>query len=246
MTSTFIDRVYVDDAINAVAPDEAAWALTDEEAEALQARGDYFAAGMLRGAGVSVPMRHARGIASFLARCELPPYDGRRLYPAGGTVWREATPQAVRHFYVQVETNPALAQEREANAATPVEREAYRKVLRFCEAYPKAGGWTHSIINFGRVLAEGLDAYAERIGQRLAATDDPAKQELYRALLVVVEAIDAYRARLADFLERLSFADPEQERNRQRLAAAYRDRLPMRPARGFFRGDGGDHFSLRH
>ncbi|MHB0938979.1 MAG: pyruvate formate lyase family protein [Armatimonadota bacterium] len=215
-------------------PDETAWALTDEEAQALQVRGDFFAAGALRGTGVSVPMRHARGIANFLAHCELLPYDGQRLYPAGGTIWREAEPQTVRHFYVQVETNPGLAEQREANAASPVEREAYRKVCRFCADYPKAGGYTHSIINFGRVLAEGLDAYAERIGQRLAATEDAEQQELYRALLVVVEAVDAYRARLADYLEGLSSADPERERNRQRLAAAYCDRLPMRQARGFF------------
>jgi len=233
MTSTLIGRVFVDDTVDATTPDETAWALTDEEARALEARGDYFAAGALHGVG-SPAMRHARGIANFLAHCELLPYAGQRLYPAGGTIWREAVPQSVRHFYVQIETNPALAQEREAGAASPVEREAYRKVLRFCEDYPKAGGYTHSIINFGRVLAEGLDAYAARIRQQLAATGDAEKQELYQALLVVVEAIDAYRARVAEYLESLAFDDPEQERNRQRLAAAYRDHLPMRPARGFF------------
>ena len=234
MTSTLIGRVFVGDEVGTTVPDETVWALTDEEAEALQARGDFFAAGMLSGAGVSVAMRHARGIANFLAQCELLSYDGQRLYPAGGTIWREAAPQTVRHFYVQLQTDPALAGQRQADASSPVEREAYRKVLRFCEDYPKAGGWTHSIINFGRVLAEGLDAYAARIQTHLKATADPEKQELYRALLVVVEAIDAYRARLAEYLEGLAFDDPEKERNRQRLAAAYRDRLPLLPAGSFF------------
>jgi formate C-acetyltransferase len=234
MTSTFIGRVSVDDEIGSAPPDDAAWALTDEEARALEARGDYFAAGILRGAGVSIPMRHARGIANFLTHCELPPYDGRRLYPAGGSIWREAVPQTIRHFYVQIETDPALAEQREAGAASSEEREAYRKVLRFCADYPKAGGYTHSIINFGRVLAEGLDAYAERIRRLLAETEDAETQELYCALLVVVEAIDRYRERCADFLEGPTFDDPARESNRQRLAAAYRTRLPMRPADGFF------------
>jgi len=43
------------------------WALTEDEARALEAHEQYFAAGFLRGDGVSVAMRHARGIASLAA-----------------------------------------------------------------------------------------------------------------------------------------------------------------------------------
>ncbi|UCH33352.1 MAG: hypothetical protein JSV65_12300 [Armatimonadota bacterium] len=212
------------------------WVVSPDEARALEAHGQHFAAGFLAGGDVSIPMRHARGIANYLGKCELPTYRGEPLYPANRSIWTDPAPQLLWHHYVALDAtfNSGLASEKAAAAAGPVERSAFEKAQRFCESYPRGGGYTHSIINFGRALSEGLDAYEARIRERLAAGEDAEKQELHRALLLVLEAVDRYRERVAGYLAECSFSDHTQERNRQRLAAAYDSRLPMRPARGFF------------
>jgi pyruvate-formate lyase len=217
-------------------PAVADWALAPEEADALEKHEQFFAAGFMRGEGVSISMRHAQGIANYLDKCDLPPYDGEPLYPCERSIWTQSTAQVFWHHYVALDLTFSgdLAAEKASSAADPVERSAWEKARRCCDSYPRGGGYTHSIINFGRALSEGLDAYEARVRSCLAATDDPGKQDLYRALLVVLAAVDRYRERIARYLDGLSFPDPERERNRARLAAAYADRLPMRPARGFY------------
>jgi len=214
----------------------APWALTPDEARALEAHGQYFASGFLCGDRLSIPMRHARGIANYLDKCDLPPYEGELLYPTERSIWAAAGPQLFWHHYVALDLtfDPSLAAQKAAAAADPVERRAFEKAQRFCETYPRGGGYTHSIINFGRALREGLDGYEARVRRHLAAADDPDKQELYCALLIVLAAIDRYRERIADHLVSCSFSDPTRESNRRSLADAYHSRLPMRPAQGFF------------
>lgn len=212
------------------------WALTPDEARALETHEQHFAAGFLLGDDVSVAMRHARGIANYLDHCELPQYQGEVLYPARRSIWAQQTAQVFWHHYVALDLtlNPGLAAEKAAGAGDAVERTAWEKTRRFCQSYPRGGGYTHSIINFGRALREGLDAYQARVRGRLDAAADPEQQELYRSLLVVLAAVDRFRERVADYLAQSSFAEPAQEGNRGRLVEAYRSRLPMRPARGFF------------
>jgi len=213
------------------------WALTEEEAQALEADGEYFTAGLLRGEDVSIPMRNARAIIAHLERCDLPPYDGESLYPAKRTIWTiPGEQQVIWHHYMAVDLtmNGTLAAEKAAAAASAPEREAFEKVARFCLTFPRGRGSTHSIINFERALNKGLDAYDKRVRDRLSATSDPDKRELYGALLVVLEGIDRFRERVAGYLSGLSFSDPAREANRQRLVEAYQSRLPMRPAGGFF------------
>lgn len=212
------------------------WGLTEEEKQALDDAGEWFAAGFLDGIDISIPMRHARAIANYLAHCPLISYDGARLYPTGADIWKQADPAILWHMYVTLDYGWNLSRAEELGASTnnPDLRSACEKAQRAAAAIPPAGGWTHSIINFGRVLGEGLDTTYKRICARLATTRDTEKGELYHALLVVVEAIDGYRGRLADYLASLTFDNPGKERNRQRLLAAYADRVPMRPARTFF------------
>jgi len=211
------------------------WAVTPEEAAALVAAGEFFAAGFLAGEGVSIPMRMARGIASHLVHCPLPPYSGELLYPAGREIWL-AGGYALAHHYVALDLgmNTDLARRKAETAPNPTARAALEKVAAFCDGYPKGGGYTHSIPNYGRVLAEGLAGYAERIRARLQDEQESDRRSFLEALLVVVEGADTLRQRMAEHLGRLSFADSEQDANRRRLAAAYAGGLPMRPARGFF------------
>lgn len=218
------------------------WAVTPEEAAVLDRAGERFAAGFLLGAGVSAEMRHARGIAAHLERAPLRPWRGEALMPAGGSIWAPMADEEGRALppvldltasYVAIDLcmNAGLARERAA-AAPSAERAAHEKLALFCESWPRGGGYTHSIVHFGRALAEGLDAYAARVLRRMDA--EPGAAELYRALLVVIDAIDAYRGRLADQLRTGRRGDAECERRRARLLAALETRLPMRPAGSFF------------
>jgi trans-4-hydroxy-L-proline dehydratase len=212
------------------------WGLSEDEARVLEEHGQHFTAGLMLGQEASIPMRFAHGIRSHLEKSNLWPYHGEMLYPSGGTIWADpVNPPLMYMQYVDImySINIPLVDECIENSASEVERRAFEKVKLLFDTFPKSGGWTHSIIEFGRVLSEGLESYRNRINMQLSSTEDVDKQELYRALLIVVDAIDCYRMRIADYLNGLSFAEPELERNWQRLAEAYRSGLPMRPADGF-------------
>lgn len=211
------------------------WALTDEEAAILESRGQFYAAAFMRGTDVSPYMRFVRAIANHLANCTLHGYDGEPIYAVRGFVWLPPdVPQVLWNMYVDLGRIPELADQFIAQAATPEERRAFEKAKLCCETYPVGGGYTHSIVNYGRALAEGLDSYRERVTEHLASTRDVGKAEMCRSLLLLIDAIDAFRTRVADYLDGLSFDDPTKEANRKRLVDAYRSGLPMRPARGMF------------
>ncbi|HEX2950000.1 MAG TPA: pyruvate formate lyase family protein [Armatimonadota bacterium] len=217
------------------------WAITTEEAVCLTARGEYFAAGFLLGQEQSISMRYANGVAEYLTHCPLLPYHGELLYPAGGSIWTTNLTERgpvfdLRSFYVALDNvmNPTIAEKYATEATSPVEQSAYEKIAKFCQLYPKGGGWTHSIVNFGRVLREGLDYYRLRIQRQLTQARNEDTQEFYRALLVIIQAIDTYRQRVGEYLAGFLFTEATAENNRLRLVQAYQDRLAMHPAHNFF------------
>ncbi len=219
-----------------IRPDAGKWGLTKAEAEALIKAGENYAAGFLLGKKGSVAERHAQGIASALAHLPLPAYDGEPLWPGRGPLWITAPPTAFWNMYVAVDLamDAGIAARKAEEATDPVTCRALGKLQRFLETYPRGGGYTHSIVHFDRVLAEGLDSYIARLEAKLAVGADEGRMDFWRALLVVVEAFDAYRKRVADYLMALTFDDPEKEANRARLAEVFQNRLAMKPAESFF------------
>lgn len=215
--------------------DASAWVLTNTEADAFNASGEYFAAGFMNGDDVSIPMRHANGIANYLAHCTLPTYAGEALYPAKRPIWSDEHNPVLWHNYVALDLimYPASAAQRAEQASSKPLQQAYLKMQRLFESYPKGGGYTHSIINFGRVLKEGLASYQFRIYGKMASAS-AQQAELYQALLVVLDAIDGFRMRIAQHLAGLHFDVPVAEANRNRLMDAFGSGLPTRSANGFF------------
>ncbi len=215
--------------------DASAWILTPAETDAFIACGEYFAAGFMSGDEVSIPMRHAHGIASYLSQCTLPEYSGEPLYPAKRQIWADEHNPVFWHHYVALDLimYPAVAASRAEQANSKPLQQAYRKMQTLFETYPKGGGYTHSIINYGRVQNEGLVSTLFRIQDKMASASAP-QTELYEALLVVLEAIDGFRMRIARYLASLSFDDPQSESNRKRLQDAFGSGLPTRRANGFF------------
>lgn len=235
----------------------APWTLTAAEAEALDHAGERFAAGFLsplpaggshcRSITEEAVLRHAMGIRRHLQGCALRPYAGEPLYPAGGSIWspdREilgdpTLPEPVLNltaYYVSLDIclNADAARRRAGMAKEGDERSAFEKLAAFCDGMPRGGGWTHSIIHFERVLAEGLEVYEARVRRHAAEADDPGQRNLYEALLIVLQAFRDYRDRVAELLRHARSASPEAERNRLRLLEAYAAGIPFRAPAAFF------------
>ncbi|MHB1456990.1 MAG: pyruvate formate lyase family protein [Armatimonadota bacterium] len=211
------------------------WAIDDTEAAILESRGQYYAAGFLRRFDISPCMRFVHAIENHLRHCSLHAYDGELLYPAKGFIWLSPDPpQVLWNFYVDLGRNPSIADQYIADASTIEERRAFEKARLCCVTYPVGGGYTHSIPNYGRVLAEGLDSYRDRILLHMADTDDPEKIDMYESLLLLIDAIDMFRMRIVDFLEAYRFDDPQKEFNRKMLIEVYRSGIPMRPAQSMY------------
>ena len=195
--------------------------------------GEFFAAGFAEFPAAPVITKAAHGIRNYLSRCPLPPYNGELLYPCGGPIW--AAGQIVWHFYVNLGYDRSrLAAKREA-AKTPEQREALAALEAFWNTYPPAGGYTHSIINFGRVLTEGLDDYARRIAtglDRARKVEAPDRIVFYQGLEIVLHGVRRFVERIREMLAAVSFSEPEKERNRQGFLSALTV-VPFKPATGF-------------
>ncbi len=195
------------------------------------AMGEYFAAGFAQRPDAPVIAKVARGIQNYLSRCSLPPYDGELLYPCGGPIWNGG--QSVWNFYVHLAYDKNRLAAKKDAARTADEREALTDLEAFWNAYPPAGGWTHSIINYGRVLREGLDDY----GRRIAAGLDHARRGAERERLVFYEGLQTTLAGIRRFIERIcemlaskTFTEPDKERNRRHVLDAL-SHAPLRAAR---------------
>lgn len=211
-----------------------------EIAEHLLAAGELFAAGWMAVPEAPPVVRFAHGLAAHLRNVELSPYRGTRLYPVGPEGTGDllyAVPGATTGFhYSQGFCYDVEGIRRKAAACPePAQAAALEALAQAVDGYPRVGGYTHSIPNYGRVLAEGLEGYRERI---LAAQAQPATAQeadraaLYEALLLLLDAIRDYHTRVLEWLENSPQDTPEGEAHRRRLLAAYAQ-VPFQPARNF-------------
>ncbi len=211
-----------------------------EITDRLLAAGELFAAGWMAAPEAPPVIRFAQGLATHLRNVELSPYRGTRLYPVGPEGTGDllyAVPGATTGFHYALGFcyDVEAIRRKAAECADPGQAAALEALAQAVDGYPRVGGYTHSIPNYGRLLAEGLYGYRERIlaAQAVPATaQDPARAALYEALLLLLDAIRDYHVRVAELLENSPQDAPEAEANRRRLLAAYAQ-VPFRPARDF-------------
>ncbi len=224
---------------------------SDEIAEALTRAGELFAAGWLAAEGQAPMRRFAHGLAWHLRHVELSPYRGTSLYPVGPEASGDllySVPGATTgfHYCLGLVYDVVAIRRKAGEREDPREAAALEALAEAVDGYPPVRGWTHSIPNYGRVLREGLDGYRERVlrAQAQPATErEPERAELYEALLVLLDGIAAYHARVVELLEASPQATAEGEANRARLLAAYAQ-VPFRPARTCFEAMVGTCFVL--
>jgi len=222
--------------------------------EHLHAVGEHLAAGFLELGGSSPLRRMSRALRRQLERAELPRWQGETLYPTGPFSWygggssRPAPAISFSYSHSMV-IQRGLLQERAAQGEPP-SRATYAALLNLLGNYPQVGdpidpdiclggrNYTHSILNYGRIIREGWQGYAERINDGLARAQACAAQErvqFYTALEDLLAGLRAAHARALDALLRAKPTDDQSRRVWSRLVEAL-EWVPWHPARSFYEG----------
>jgi formate C-acetyltransferase len=220
--------------------------MSDRLYKFLADRGEYYAMGWWEMRDAPPVCRMGRALRRHLERCDLAPHIGEPLYPAGRySLWDQGA--AARFHYSFPFNFDALRWEGHVQGcAAPDLREQLSCMGQALASYPLfteitppefrlgGNGYTHSIIHYERVIAEGLDRYVERVeAQTVAAANEKGeKLVLYRALGDVLAGIRAYHTRLVAHLETELSSSSDAH---VRLLNALR-RVPWQPARNFYEG----------
>ena len=194
------------------------------EAELLLKFGEVFAAGLFEDRKASYNTRFARAVKRHLEYAE-PVCANTKLYPAGNkTPWSLIPEQKIRYNYSYSLGGGGLAEylpqcdDSEEKIFENIIKEL--KTIQDIPIPPQfrigGAGYTHSIINYERILKEGLSAYKKRIEEKLNSCT-AEKQDYYQALNEVLDAIILFHGKV---LKKTGIKAFEQ--------------VPLKPARSFY------------
>lgn len=238
------------DVVRFALPD--AW--PESETERLIECGEYLAAGFLGITGTPL-RRMAHGWRCQLEKADLPQWHGEALYPAGRYSWF-AQDSAIAFDYSYSMTVNRSELVRRQSQGTKEQRYVYTILDKALGSYPRTtdildpdltlGGnnYTHSILNYGRVVREGLEGYAQRVREHLLDalnSDDSEQVDFYQALEEVLAGIRAAHQRALAALEAAKPHEEEQQTTWQRLRDAL-CQAPWKPARSFYEALVGVNF----
>ncbi|NLN02769.1 MAG: hypothetical protein GX174_12830 [Lentisphaerae bacterium] len=154
----------------------------------LRQAGEVYAAALLENPERSPLWRYSRATAEFFKIATLPRYDGGRLYPCGHS-FSISSPQAVKpEFSYTWSLETEKLRQRVPEAVAPLQAEKARVAPINTPHTIGGAGYTHSFINFRRILADGLDGYRARVAA-LPAGDFRAAMEM------LLEGIEVLRQR---------------------------------------------------
>ena len=135
--------------------------------------------------------RYANAAKRFWELADIMPYDGGALYPCGRCMGKDNFDKAVRpDFSYTLFVDWNLLKEKADAECYEAFRAEYGKVSGFPTPHTIGGaGYTHSFINYSRILEDGICGYRRRV-EALEAGD------FREGLLLVLEGIEIYRQRL--------------------------------------------------
>lgn len=212
----------------------------------LYTAGEYLAAGFLELANGTPLRRMARALRRQLEWARLPGWRGEALYPSGAFSWY-AQGSAIFFSY----SHSLVVDRKELlRRATGDHQQAYVELYEHLSDYYQVGepidpdlslggrNYTHSILNYGRIVREGLIEYERRIEAGLAkavSRGDDERADFYAALADLMAGIRAVHSRCLQELERLKPSEdallPVWERLFEALC-----HVPWHPARTFYEG----------
>jgi len=170
----------------------------DELYQSLRASGEYFAAELLRNADRSPLYRYSCAVSEYLKHAALTPYDGGKLYPCGKSIYanRENAAIAVKPEYsYTVRFDLDAIRSRIPEAYDALHHELCGLVAPIQTPHTVGGaGYTHSFINYRRILKEGLSGYRVR-------TENLPSGDFKESMLILLDAIENYRLRCISHLK---------------------------------------------
>ena len=153
--------------------------------------GEYFAAELVDNTDRTPLYRYARAQASYLAHAEMTPYDGGMLYPSGKCMNKNEQNGhiAVKPDFSYTYTADLGRLAQRFPAAAQMLSDEFSKVAAIRGPHTVGGaGYTHSFINYRRILSDGLEGYRARV------TALPAG-DFRDAMLCLLDGIETYRLR---------------------------------------------------
>jgi len=220
--------------------------LKDEiDTSALHRAGEHLAAGYFEEPDAPPIRRLARGLCRHFERSPLPEWSGEPLYPCGST--QLPVNHSAIHFSSWSSLNVdryALQQKIDRHKGSPVAEALAESGNRLNGLYGVGSvippefslggrGYTHSIVNYGRILAEGLDGYHARLEHYAAVTDDPQKSDFYAAMRDIFNGLRVLQDRIERHIEESMAANPDLASPGRKLLKALKQ-VPFRPAHRFY------------
>jgi len=215
----------------------------------LVAQGEYLAAGFMECPSAPPLTRMARGLRRQLEQARLPVWAGEALYPAGAFSWYQQGSAISFSYSHSLVVNRSDLQSRACQGSAPT-RTVYAALLDHLGDYPQVGAsidadirlgganYTHSILNYGRVVRDGLSAYEERVARYLSNARNRGLQgrvAFYEAMRDILLGIRAAHERCLAALSSRPPDDPSLYIVWERLVQALA-RAPWQPARDFYEG----------
>jgi len=202
---------------------------------------EYFLAGFYENKFESYQRRFGKAIKLYAENAGSCEYENTVLYPAGSSNLWNLIPDSSAGFsysYTMVfrkdqflKKMDTLSDERQQYLMQIVDRDL-AKISQTCitQQYCCGGnGYTHSMINYGRILKDGLVEYESRIRSKLEETEDEEKRDFYSSLLIALESVLILHKK---HLEKLrSIANPDSKLQKLILAM---ENVPLKPAKSFY------------
>lgn len=155
--------------------------------------GEFAAAGVFEKPEAGLFLRKSLGIRRYYENCKLYKYEGKPLYPSG--ILKEdmiITPHYLQGFSVDYGRRTAENEE----LIKIFQNDILKNTTKVPSEHSVAGAmYCHSIPNYGRIIREGFNSYADRI-------KNIADIELREGLLNVYEGIKCYVGRCVEYLEK--------------------------------------------
>lgn len=202
---------------------------------------EYFLAGFFENKFGSNQQRLSRALKLYAQNAGTCEYAGTALYPSGdANLWRLVPDSSAGFAYpysffydekIFKNKLPSFADQKKLQLMNAVDDDM-KKFQRLCilGQYCCGGnGYTHSIINYGRILKEGLNGYKKRLEKKLEKAEDEEKRDFYSSLGLALDAVLILHAKHLETLKNTKNPSPQLPK----LIAAL-ENVPLKPASSFY------------
>lgn len=164
----------------------------------LMNNGEPCAAGLYEFPERSNEYRYCNAYKHFFEHCEFTPYNGGKLFPCGLSNEGNSDMAVKPHFSYTLSIDINRLNSKNEEAARLLSDE-WNKVIFFKNPTHTVGGagYTHSFLNYKRILEDGLNGYKNRLLSL-------EQNDFNEGLLLLLDGIETYRQRLLTHLREVS------------------------------------------